>query len=278
MTQWYTSNLFPLWTSPLSTHEPGITLLRPCRTLRERCWHVSSLESHLRAFLPPCPYSDKLQGSILHCSTALRFTPRKHHPPVLRSSDTVSSGSWLPQVPTQSTEVPSGCFFTTSCSLRQSCGPPALLLLSSPIGEGSALTHKTCLPLSFFLSFFFGGGGWFFCFVFWDRVSLYSPACRGTHFVDQAGFELRNPPASASRVLGLKACATTPSCLPLSNVGFKRAARKLHLDHWHIFFNMYDWILSQLFCKLKLSGPLPPARGQGACWRFDIHWLCQAWV
>ena len=30
------------------------------------------------------------------------------------------------------------------------------------------------------------------------------------HSVDQAGLELRNPPASASRVLGLKACATTP--------------------------------------------------------------------
>jgi hypothetical protein len=43
-----------------------------------------------------------------------------------------------------------------------------------------------------------------------DRVSLYSPSCPGTHFVDQAGHELRNPPAFASRVLGLKACATTP--------------------------------------------------------------------
>jgi hypothetical protein len=32
----------------------------------------------------------------------------------------------------------------------------------------------------------------------------------GTHFVDQAGLELRIPPASASQVLGLKACATTP--------------------------------------------------------------------
>jgi hypothetical protein len=47
--------------------------------------------------------------------------------------------------------------------------------------------------------------------VFQDRVSPYSPACPGTHFVDQAGLELRNPPVSASRVLGLKACATTPS-------------------------------------------------------------------
>jgi hypothetical protein len=48
--------------------------------------------------------------------------------------------------------------------------------------------------------------------VFQDRVSLYSPGCPGTHFVDQDGLELRNPPASASRVLGLKVCATTPHC------------------------------------------------------------------
>jgi hypothetical protein len=40
---------------------------------------------------------------------------------------------------------------------------------------------------------------------FRDRVSLCSPGCPGTHFVDQAGLELRNPPASASQVLGLKA-------------------------------------------------------------------------
>jgi hypothetical protein len=45
--------------------------------------------------------------------------------------------------------------------------------------------------------------------VFRDRVSLCSPGCPGTHFVDQAGLELRNLPASASQVLGLKACATT---------------------------------------------------------------------
>jgi hypothetical protein len=46
--------------------------------------------------------------------------------------------------------------------------------------------------------------------VFRDRVSLYSSGCPGTHSIDQAGLELRNPPASASQVLGLKACATTP--------------------------------------------------------------------
>jgi hypothetical protein len=33
--------------------------------------------------------------------------------------------------------------------------------------------------------------------------------CPGTHSVDQAGLKLRNPPASASQVLGLKVCATT---------------------------------------------------------------------
>jgi hypothetical protein len=53
-------------------------------------------------------------------------------------------------------------------------------------------------------TFFFGGRG-----RVRDRVFLYSPGCPGTHFVDQAGLELRNPPASASRVLGLK--ATRPS-------------------------------------------------------------------
>jgi hypothetical protein len=46
-----------------------------------------------------------------------------------------------------------------------------------------------------------------------DRVSLYSPGCPGIHSVDQAGLELRNPPASASWVLGLKAFAKPPSWL-----------------------------------------------------------------
>jgi hypothetical protein len=58
--------------------------------------------------------------------------------------------------------------------------------------------------LGFFVCFLF------VCLFFQDRVSLCSPGCPGTHSVDQAGLELRNPPASASRMLGLKACATTP--------------------------------------------------------------------
>jgi hypothetical protein len=49
----------------------------------------------------------------------------------------------------------------------------------------------------------------FLILFFQDRVSLCNPGCPGTHFVDQAGLELRNLPASASQVLGLKACTTT---------------------------------------------------------------------
>jgi len=57
-----------------------------------------------------------------------------------------------------------------------------------------------------------------FCFVFRDRVSLCSPGCLGTHSVDQAGLDLRDLPASASLMLGLKACvqcALPAETLPL---------------------------------------------------------------
>jgi hypothetical protein len=93
-----------------------------------------------------------------------------------------------------------------------------------------------------------------FVFVFRDRVSLCSPGCPGTHSVDQAGLELRNPPASASQVLELKECATTPGLQRLlkelaPNILFNRekpssermsnlldhtaGSRQMHLErHW----------------------------------------------
>jgi hypothetical protein len=58
-------------------------------------------------------------------------------------------------------------------------------------------------------------------FVFRDKVSLYSPGCPGTHFVEQAGLELRNLPASASQVLGLKVCGTMPGLITLLRTNLK---------------------------------------------------------
>jgi len=63
-----------------------------------------------------------------------------------------------------------------------------------------------------------------FCFCFFlDRVSLFSTWYPETWYVDQVGLELRGLPASAFKVLGLKACATMPSNKGSSylNVGSK---------------------------------------------------------
>lgn len=46
-------------------------------------------------------------------------------------------------------------------------------------------------------------------FYFWGRISLCSPGCPGSHYVDQAGL-IETPGASfASLVLGSKVCTTT---------------------------------------------------------------------
>jgi hypothetical protein len=78
-------------------------------------------------------------------------------------------------------------------------------------------------PLFYFILFYFIL--FFYLLIdlfgfFRDRVSLYSPGCPGTHFVDQVGLEPRYLTASASQVLGLKACATTvrPSFFLLQNI------------------------------------------------------------
>ena len=51
----------------------------------------------------------------------------------------------------------------------------------------------------------------FVCLIdfFRESVSLCNPGCPGTHSVDQAGFKLRNLPASAHQVLVLKVFATS---------------------------------------------------------------------
>jgi hypothetical protein len=83
-------------------------------------------------------------------------------------------------------------------------------LMSWPL---SVLCCVSCKgePVNLISVFFF----FFFFFLVFLRqgVSLCSLGCPGTHFVEQAGLELRDLPASASQVLGLKVCTTTPGYL-----------------------------------------------------------------
>jgi hypothetical protein len=91
---------------------------------------------------------------------------------------------------------------------------------------------------------------WFFQ----DRVSLCSPGCPGTHSVDQAGLELRNPPASASQVLGLKACATTTQLKTASSLELTSISVLLCLRHFNFF----------LFFEERCSNcPEPNYQGKG---------------
>jgi hypothetical protein len=80
-----------------------------------------------------------------------------------------------------------------------------------------------------------------FCFVFRDRVSLYSPGCPGTHFVDQAGLELRNSPASASWVLGLNLCAVSVSRYEWGTEGHvnSHSSAKDRREWWRSLFPVY---------------------------------------
>jgi hypothetical protein len=85
-----------------------------------------------------------------------------------------------------------------------------MIVKSRVLNTDSKSTAKLGILLVSFAFFFFFS--WFVCIlflVFQDSVSLCSPGCLRTHSVDQVGLELRNPPASASQVLGLKVCATT---------------------------------------------------------------------
>jgi hypothetical protein len=94
---------------------------------------------------------------------------------------------------------------TTTCS-SSACSHGADIQLEADLLQCST-SCPTKMPHSlrgfflFFWFFFF----FFFFLVFRDRVSLCSPGCPGTHFVDQAGLKLRDPPVSASHMLELKA-------------------------------------------------------------------------
>jgi hypothetical protein len=116
-------------------------------------------------------------------------------------------------------------------------------------------------PFCLFKPFFLGGGG------FRDRVSLYSPGCT-THFVDQAGLELRNLPASASQMLGLKACATTPGL----NIFFKRpflceCACMLILFFYHLVPGHWTWKVIRLGNSLSVE----PSPRPSVCFEIEVN-------
>jgi hypothetical protein len=95
------------------------------------------------------------------------------------------------------------------------------------------------------------------CFGFFpDRVSLYSPGCPITHFVDQADLELRNPPASASRLLGLKACATTPHQYVLLTTESSNP-KCIFLKRFIIFY--VHWCFARMYIYARM--PDPPGTG-----------------
>ena len=68
----------------------------------------------------------------------------------------------------------------------------------SSLQDFASFFFVVAVVVGFFFVFLFFCFLFFVVFVFRDRVLLCSPGCPGTHSVDQAGLELRNPPASAS--------------------------------------------------------------------------------
>jgi hypothetical protein len=75
-------------------------------------------------------------------------------------------------------------------------------------GEGIALElgFEILIQVPFqgsLCSMFVDGDIRFFFFFSRDRVSLCSPGCPGTHSVDQAGLELRNPPPRPAKTYAL---------------------------------------------------------------------------
>jgi hypothetical protein len=101
----------------------------------------------------------------------------------------------------------------------------------------------------------------------WDRVSLCSPGCPVTHSVNQAGLELRNLPASASQVLGLKACPATAWLFWAVLKFLLWMSVLLHLGYRYseLNFVLVDWFLMNMKCLSQ--SPLKTFD-----WMFILEW------
>jgi hypothetical protein len=99
----------------------------------------------------------------------------------------------------------------------------------------------------FFLFLFFGGEG--------GQGFLCSSDCPGAHSLNQAGLELRNPPASASQVLGLKVC--TARLILIIFLFLNRNQNSQYINFSKLQRNT-TWIhLSQVICQLSFPTYCP---------------------
>jgi hypothetical protein len=97
-----------------------------------------------------------------------------------------------------------------------------------------------------------------FCFLFFETGFLRSPGHSGTHFVDQAGLELRNLPASASQVAGIM-CLVVISCLCFYTERQKKANLEVRVYEKELGvvekrkFNNNNTVLILIFYKIKYN-------------------------
>jgi hypothetical protein len=182
---------------------------------------------HLTLKLPPLPYLSPLSSSFLPPPVF-----HYHSIPPSKWGSSIFTCAFLPVQPHWVCGLQHGSHIQTpipetiedtllclqtgakhECPLRD----PNHQLTQTEAYTHSTPTAKQLIELgdssssSFFLSssFLFPFSFFFFFFFFRDRVSLYSPSCPGTYFVDQTSLELKNLPVSTSQVLRLKACVTT---------------------------------------------------------------------
>ncbi|GAB1300800.1 Testis anion transporter 1 [Apodemus speciosus] len=90
-------------------------------------------------------------------------------------------------------------------------------------------------------------------------VSLYSPGCPGTHSVDQAGLEVRNPPASASAspsagIAGVRHHARLGYLLSCSWHKFLKCVLTVFpFLEWVCLYRFKDWLLGDLLAGLSVG-------------------------
>jgi hypothetical protein len=105
-----------------------------------------------------------------------------------------------------------------------------VILLPQPFTPGITGVNTWLYLFIFYLFIYL----FLICVLFWffqDSVSLCSPDSPGTHSIESScPWTHRNPPASLSPVLGLRACITTTRSIFEKLVGFQPSDTDLYLN------------------------------------------------